>query len=180
MYRFSNQPAALVLSFACAIGVASCSSSAHTAAAPSISSSGEVTTAAASTTQPQKVLSSCAILTQAQAATLAATAVAAGVESGQPGESMCQYISDPNGPTAQISVFVGPGAKKQLDIDKGTLKHDFTTLAGVGDEAYLEPGDMFIRKGTQWVSVDVVAIDEADTQVAAGLKAIAPVIVSKL
>lgn len=111
---------------------------------------------------------------------LGATKVGPGVETGQPGESMCQYISDPSGPTAQISVFVGPGAKKQLDIDRVTLKHDFTTLTGIGDEAYLEAGDLFIRKATLWVSVDVVAIDEDGAKVIEGLKAIAPVIVSKM
>jgi hypothetical protein len=35
------------------------------------------------------------------------------------------------GPTAQAKVFFGEGAKKMLDLDKDTLKHDFSLLTAV-------------------------------------------------
>lgn len=67
--------------------------------------------------------------------------------------------SDPNGPTAQVEIYIGPGAKKQLDIDR-QLEHEFTEVAGLGDEAWQEPGMIFARTGQDWVSIRVVTLSD--------------------
>jgi hypothetical protein len=106
--------------------------------------------------------------------------VGEGTRAGSGEDLLCQYDADPNGPTAQVQVFVGAGAKTFLDLDKDTLKHDFSTLTGIGDEAYLEPGTVFVRKGTLWVAVEAVVLDTPADQVQAALTSLAGVIAGEI
>ena len=103
-----------------------------------------------------------------------------GVEAGQGDNISCTYTGDPNGPTAQVEVFVGAGAKKSLDIDKDSLAHDFTQPPGIGDEAWLEADNIFLRKGTLWVQLRVVTLDLEPDQVAANLTAAAGTVAGML
>ena len=61
----------------------------------------------------------CALLTKSEADTLAGTKLQAATDAGSGGvKTLCQYTGDPSGPTAQVEVIVGDGAKKALDIDR--------------------------------------------------------------
>lgn len=103
----------------------------------------------------------CALLPLAEAETLATLKLNAATEAGAEGtKTLCQYTSDPNGPTAQVEIIVGDGAKKELDIDRGTLGHTFTTVAGIGDECDQEDDNIFIRKGTNWVDINLVRLND--------------------
>lgn len=108
----------------------------------------------------------CALLTQSEAEALAGTPLAAGIESGQGDDkTLCQYVGPTTGPLAQVQLLVGDGAKKTLDIDRDILEHSFTTLSGVGDEAYQEDDNVFLRKGDTWVSINLSRLNEPDENV---------------
>ncbi|MFG1955263.1 hypothetical protein [Micromonospora sp. NPDC048830] len=74
----------------------------------------------------------------------------------------CTYTGPVTGPTAQVEVFVGDGAKKIYDVDRD-LGHEFTPIAGAGDEAYAEDGAVFVSKGGVWVSIRLVRTDDPAT-----------------
>jgi hypothetical protein len=139
--------------------------SAGTGAPTTTSASGATTRAAsgATTTAASSVLTvkdPCKLVSKADAEKLAGTTLQAGVlvEGDDPS---CTYSGDPNGPTAQVEVFLNDGAKKYLDIDR-QLSHDFTTLTGIGDEAYLEEFTIFFRKGARWGAIHLVRLLDAD------------------
>ncbi|MFC0528975.1 DUF3558 family protein [Phytohabitans kaempferiae] len=75
--------------------------------------------------------------------------------------SACSYTAPPSGPVGQVEVYVGDGAKKQLDIEK-QLGHELTPISGAGDEAYIyaEGMTVFVSKGGIWTSIRLVRIDE--------------------
>jgi hypothetical protein len=107
------------------------------------------------------VIDPCKLLTQAEATTLAGVKVNAAVEAGAAGtQTLCQYTSDPSGPTAQVEIISGDGAKKELDIDRDTLGHPFTSVTGIGDEVDQEDGNIFIRKGDNWVDINLVKLND--------------------
>ncbi|WBB70096.1 hypothetical protein [Micromonospora sp. WMMD812] len=112
-------------------------------------------TAAATTEPPAKTINPCELVSKPEAEKLAGTPL----DDGQLVKETCTYTGPVTGPTAQVEIFVGDGAKKFLDIDR-ELKHEFTTLQGVGEEAYLEDGAAFIRKGTVWVSLRLVRLND--------------------
>jgi hypothetical protein len=159
-------------------GGGSGSSKQAAAAAPPIA-----TTAPSETTTialPKPPPDPCGLVSKADAEAIVGIALQPGVKAGTPEDLLCQYTSSPNGPTAQVEVFVGDGAKKALDIDKDELHHTFSTLAGVGDEAWLEPDQVFARKGSLWVSVNVVALDAPADQVQKGLQTLISKMVGQL
>ncbi|PZG21168.1 hypothetical protein C1I95_08100 [Micromonospora craterilacus] len=73
----------------------------------------------------------------------------------------CVWTAPPTGPTGQLEVYVGDGAKKTLDIAR-TLKHELEELPEVGDEAYLDgtSNDVFVRKGDIWVVIHLVRLND--------------------
>ncbi len=138
------------------------------------------TTTAAAIAAPSPPPDPCSLVSQADAQALAQTPLQAAVKSGSPPDELCQYTGPPTGPTAQVEIFVGDGAKKSLDIDRDTLQHPFTTLTGIADEAYLEDSNIFLRKGDVWVQVNVVLLDLPADQVQSGLQTMAKKIASEL
>ncbi len=107
------------------------------------------------------VIDPCALLTLPEAETLAGVKLNPATEAGADGtKTLCQYTSDPSGPTAQVEIIVGDGAKKELDIDRDTLSHKFTTVPGIGDEADQEDDGIFIRKGDNWVDLNLVKLND--------------------
>ena len=126
------------------------------AAAPT---SAEPTAVAPETTAarpvPTPMLDPCALLPKADAETVAGTPL----DSATPVRETCTYTGPPTGPTAQVEIFIGDGAKKILDVDR-ELSHAFTSLSGVGDEAYAEENAVFFRKGTIWVSLRLVRLND--------------------
>ena len=165
-----------VLTFAACGGSGSSKASATTTPATGAPATTTATTAPAAKAPPDP----CSLVSRAQAEKVVGIPLQPAVKAGTADDMLCQYTSNPSGPTAQVEVFVGAGAKKNLDIDKDTLKHDFKTLTGVGDEAYLEADNVFLRKGTVWVGINVVALDTPATQVQSGLTALASTIAGEL
>lgn len=74
--------------------------------------------------------------------------------------TLCIWSADPNGPTGQVEIGTGDGAKKFMDIDKDILHHSFQRLDDVGDEAWMEDGHSFVRVGTMWASVTVILLND--------------------
>ncbi|MGC9671510.1 hypothetical protein ACNTMW_33825 [Planosporangium sp. 12N6] len=97
----------------------------------------------------------CALVSQQEAQQLAGTAL----NPATPVRETCTYTGPVSGPTAQVEVFVGDGAKKYLDIER-TLGHQLRPLAGIGDEAYAEDGAVFIRKAGTWVSIRLTRLND--------------------
>jgi len=167
---------------ACGGGGGSSSAPAKTTPKQSSGSSSKSSSSTSTTTATKTAAlpDPCVFVSQAQAQTLVAATLQAGEKSGTGSDLMCQYTSDPSGPTAQVAVFVGDGAKKALDIDKDSLNHDFTQPTGIGDEAWLESGSIFFRKGTTWAEINVVDLDDPPEQVQAALQTLAGSVVGSL
>lgn len=126
-------------------------SSATSGAGSTTASSADPTTSAPSAA----AVDPCALVTKQDAEKLAGTPL----DPPQKVRETCTYTGPVTGPTAQVEVFVGDGAKKFLDIDR-ELGHAFTTLSGIGDEAYLEDGAVFVNGSGVWVSVRLVLLND--------------------
>ena len=127
---------------------------------------GSAPTSAAESSAPAapKKLDACALLTKAEAEALAGTPLDPAVPAGAAGSgdiTLCQFTGPTTGPTAQVEVFVGDGAKKQLDIDKDNLMHAFTTVPGVGDQCLQEDDNIFVEKNGTWASINLVVLNDA-------------------
>ena len=106
----------------------------------------------------------CSLLTQAQANAVASTPLMKGTGAGKSSAGafvMCQWTGQPNGPTAELEVYVGDGAKQQLHIDRDNLQHKFTSVPGIGDECLQEDGYIFAQKNGLWVSIHLVRLNDA-------------------
>ncbi|MGC9665334.1 hypothetical protein ACNTMW_02125 [Planosporangium sp. 12N6] len=108
------------------------------------------------TTAPSRArVDPCALVTRPEAEKLAGTPL----DDAKPVRETCTYTGPVSGPTAQVEVFVGDGAKKFLDIDRD-LGHDLRPLSGVGDEAYAEDGTVFVNKSGLWVSIRLTRLND--------------------
>ena len=114
------------------------------------------------TTTALREVDPCAVVTHDEAQNAVSTPLndATPVRTGD--EASCTYTGPTTGPLAQVEVYVGPGAKKYLDIDQ-QLQHVFTPLAGVGDEATTEPFGAFVRVGSTWVAIRLTRLVDAAT-----------------
>ncbi|MEU8257181.1 hypothetical protein AB0C06_23275 [Micromonospora inaquosa] len=101
----------------------------------------------------------CTLLTRQEAEKLAGTRLEEPTEKPAPDRSSCTYTGPLTGPTAQVEVYVGDGAKKFLDIDR-ELGHTLTPISGVGDESYAEDGTVFVNKGGLWACVRLVRTED--------------------
>ncbi|MFG1777343.1 DUF3558 family protein [Micromonospora sp. NPDC049048] len=97
----------------------------------------------------------CALVSRKEAEQLAGT----GLDDAKPVRETCTYTGPVTGPTAQVEVFVGDGAKKFLDIERD-LGHELRPLPGVGDEAYASHEAVFVHRAGQWVSVRLVRLND--------------------
>lgn len=104
-------------------------------------------------------IDACAVLPLEDAQAIAATKLQPG-QAGNPNEPSCMYTGDPSGPTAQVEIYVGDGAQKMLDIDR-ELKHEFTAVPDIAEEAHAEENAIFFRKGTVWVAIRLVRLNDA-------------------
>jgi hypothetical protein len=174
-----------VAAAACAlavVGLGACGGSSKPAASSATQPPTSATSASTTptTAAPVKNPDPCTLVTHDEAQTLAETPLAAAVKAGATDDQLCQYTGPTTGPTAQVEIFSGLGVKKSLEIDRDTLKHPFTTLSGIGDEAYLEADNVFVRKGDNWGSINVVLLDVPDDRIQAGLKDLAAKIAARL
>ncbi|MFC0505535.1 hypothetical protein [Micromonospora costi] len=124
------------------------------AAPPAVETTAEAAVAE-SPTAAAPTVDACSLVTKAEAEKLAGTRL----DDAAPVRETCSYTGPVTGPTAQVEIFVGDGAKKILDIDR-QLGHEFTPLSGVGDEAYLEDGQVFINKAGLWISIRLVRLND--------------------
>jgi hypothetical protein len=102
-------------------------------------------------------IDACALLDQQQAEAIAGTPLGL----AQPlsiGGLSCTYAGPVDGPEAQVSIFVGDGAKGSYDTDRG-LNHQFRAVPGIGDEAWLEDDNIFFREGATWVVIELVRLN---------------------
>ena len=152
---------ALVAVCGAALALAGCSGAASpqvtvtvTVGPPAVTTSGAPPSVPASGNAP-----ACSILTKPDAEAIVNATLQPGQE-GSPSEPSCEYDTSPTGPkTAQVRLTIGDGAKKTYDIDR-TLKHAFTRVPGLGDEAWQEPFAIFVRKGTTWFGITVVLLED--------------------
>lgn len=154
------------------------------AAITSVSVTSEAVSSQPASTEPTRTPppNPCNLVSKAEAEVLADRDLQAGVPSGDEKgvPTLCQYTAPPDTPgVAQVSIGVGDGALKFLQIDRDTLGHTFTQPAGIGDEAWQEDGHIFVRKGATWVSVELVTLD-ADPTIPDRMQALARTIVSRL
>src|SRR2546428_384172 len=87
---------------------------------------GVVAASPTATTLDLTTIDPCQVVTKADAEALARTPLFAGVP-GIPDEPSCTYNAPVTGPLAQVSVYIGPGAKKTLDVER-VLKHRFVRV----------------------------------------------------
>ena len=154
------------LSLVAVVALGACGSSSKTAQAPPTTKPVETTVVTeattTATTTPAK-LDSCALVPLAQAEALIGTKLEPGMHESTTDVDSCTYPGDPNGPTAQVEVFIGPGAKKFYDDDNNVLHHTFTDVPGLGDESHEEEYTLFFRKGTIWVALRLTSLDDWST-----------------
>jgi hypothetical protein len=143
-----------------ACGSSSKPSTSSTSTEPTTTATTEATT---STTAVAAIPDACTLVTKAQAEAAIGTALQVGIQVANADVNSCTYPGDPNGPTAQVEVFVGPGAKKYYDDDNDVLHHTFTDVPGLGDEAHEEDYAVFFRKGSTWVALRLTSLDEFST-----------------
>lgn len=160
------------------LGVAGCSSSGTLADAPSSARSSAAAGQAPATSDPGAVDSSssaagsasgathpCALVTKAEAQKLIGMGLQDGVLAGQETDApSCTYTGPPTGPTAQVEVHTGAGAKKYYDLQRDGLSHQMQAEAGIGDEAWIDKDDMsiFVRKGDVWFVIHLVVLDDVE------------------
>jgi hypothetical protein len=146
-----------------AVAFSACGGATKTASPPTTNQPAPTTaatTAATTSTAAAAALNSCTLLPQAKAEQLMGTKLQAGVHQATADVDTCLYAGDPSGPTAQVQLFLGAGAKKYYDDESVTLQHQFTDVAGIGDEAHEEDFALFFRKGATWVALAVTSLDD--------------------
>lgn len=101
----------------------------------------------------------CSLVTKAEADAVA------GVTTRKPVRAigLCTFATPTSGSVGQLEVLVGDGVKKYYDIDNTDLGHQFQDIAGLGDEAHLEDGAIFVRVGDVWFALRVTRLDSVDT-----------------
>lgn len=138
-----------------------------TADAPEPSLPDEPSDAESTTATLPVAVDPCQLLTQAEATTLAGIELQPAVSAGAEGiPTLCQYTADPNGPVAQVQILTGDGVEKSLQIDRDVLFHEFTTVDGLGDEAFQEDNNIFVHKGANWAQINLVLLNDPADNVA--------------
>jgi hypothetical protein len=103
-------------------------------------------------------IDACAALDQQQAEAIAGTPLGP-AQTPSIGGLSCTYAGPVDGPEAQVSIFIGDGAKGTYDTDR-SLNHQFRRVPGIGDEAWLEDYNIFFREGTTWVAIELVRLND--------------------
>jgi hypothetical protein len=147
------------LSVLATVGVLGCGRSGNPTAAADDKPAVTVTKDAASdqtTAAPTRAaVDPCVLVSKQEAEQLAGTPL----DDAKPIRETCTYTGPVTGPTAQVEIGLGDGAKKFLDIDR-ELGHDLKPLPGIGDETWIEDGTVFVSKSGLWVSIHLVRLDD--------------------
>jgi hypothetical protein len=99
----------------------------------------------------QRLPRACKLLTRAEAQVLAAVKLLPPVAS----PTSCTYNGLPTGPVAQVSVYVDSSLPRTLRIDR-ELGHKIWRVPGLGDQAFGEEWNIFVRKGKIWLTIHLV------------------------
>jgi hypothetical protein len=102
----------------------------------------------------------CSLITQDEADGMVNSKLLDPLPQGEP-PVRCVWPTPLEGPTAQVEIDVGDGAKKFLDVEK-LLEHQLDPVPGLGDEAVIENDTLFFRKGDLWLAIHVVGDTTTD------------------
>jgi hypothetical protein len=117
--------------------------------------------ASASLAQPTVgTIDPCSLITQDEADGMVNSKLLDPLPQGEP-PVRCVWPTPLEGPTAQVEIDVGDGAKKFLDVEK-LLEHQLDPVPGLGDEAVIENDTLFFRKGDLWLAIHVVGDTTTD------------------
>jgi len=173
----------LVLATIAAAVAAGCGGSSHNNSTPTASSdvtdTSPTSAAADTTTTTVPTPKACDLITKQQADAAIGLTLQAPVAADAADSSSCTFTAPPTGPVGQVEVFAGPGANKYYEVDQN-IGHTFGAVPGLGDEAHLEPGAVFFRKGSNWVAIRITSLDDSDAQIRAGVLALAKAAAAKL
>jgi len=97
----------------------------------------------------------CQLLKRSEANILAGVKLEPPIASG----ASCTYNPVPTGPAAQVFVFVDSSVPITLTTDR-RLHHAFRKVPRIGDQALEENGYIFVRKGSVWITLHVLAVDQ--------------------
>lgn len=146
---------------------------AHAAAATPLATPAPTASPSPEPTQP--LPDACALLDHQVAEAIAGTPLGP-AQTPSIGGLSCIYVGPVDGPEAQVSIFVGDGAKGTYDTDRA-LNHHFRAVPGIGDEAWLEDDNLiYFRKGTTWVVIELVRLNnprDNDQRIIDGARAVA-------
>jgi len=170
----------VTLALIAVVGLAGCSSAGAATPTPAAATDAGDTQAPVDTSEASfATIDPCALLTLKQAEELAGARLQAAEPMGNPPTS-CIWSSPATDPGIhQVEIDLGDGAKSALDIDRDQLKHAFTPLSAIGDEATAEDGAIFFRKDDEWVKLSLVTLDDVPT-LPKRLQDLAKVIVGEL
>jgi hypothetical protein len=116
----------------------------------------ELTAAGAATYATAAALPvACKLLTRTEAKAVTGVSMQPAIR----GRTSCTYNGYPTGPAAQVSIFVSPTVPRTLLVDR-QLGHKFSTVPRLGDQALEEQWNIFVRKGSVWIAIALVRIDE--------------------
>jgi hypothetical protein len=71
----------------------------------------------------------------------------------------CSWVADFNGPSGHLDLFLDTQTPRALLIDRH-LHHKFHSVRGIGDQAFEEDWNIFVRKGTTWLFVNMERLDD--------------------
>lgn len=97
----------------------------------------------------------CSLLSRGEAEQLASIRL----QPASDGGDSCIYNSYPTDTSASVQIFVGNDVPRAMRVDRA-LHHAFRKVSGLGDEAYEEQWNVFARKGTVWVFINLVRLDD--------------------
>ena len=152
-----------VLALAACGGSSSKSSASDQSTVPPPAATSAATDAPTTAFTPTTLPNACELVPKPQAEAAIGNTLEDGNHIANPGQDSCQYPGDPNGPLAQVEVYIGTGAKNYYDDDNNVLHHQFTSVPGLGDESHEEDYAIFFRKGTTWVAIRLTTLDDAST-----------------
>ncbi len=155
------RPAAALTALAAALCLAACASSPKL---PQDAGDGGAVAPSSAPSKPAAIdiskLDACTLLPKNEAEALVGATMLDPMKAANSDVTSCTYPPNPSGTVAQVEIYVGDGAKQQLDIDKDKLQHAFTQPSGLGDEAWQEDDMIWARTGTTWVSIRIVRLED--------------------
>jgi hypothetical protein len=97
----------------------------------------------------------CKLLTRSEAQVLV------GIKLQRPNDlgRACMYTGYPTGPLAQVELYVDSSIPRTLQIDRTVLHHKFWPVPRLGDQALEEEWNIFVRKGSVWITIHLVRND---------------------